>query len=145
MTSQVPAPASLAGNVAWSVQHFAAFWANPDPQLVRYAVTEDVVGYWPWSDTPVRGVEQYTQRIAEVLDLVPDLRLEVAEHASNGEFVFIRWIARGTGANGPVEVSGIDRIRLREGRVAENIIRFDTAQFHALVGKKPGWAYSPSQ
>jgi hypothetical protein len=137
MTSQVPAPASLAGGVAWSVQHFAAFWANPDPQLVRYAVTEDVTGYWPWSDTPVHGVDEYTQRIAEVLALALDLRLEVAEHAVNGEFVFIRWIAHGSGKQGPIELSGIDRIRLREGRVAENIIRFDTARFEALLGKRP--------
>jgi len=140
MTSQVLAPASLAGGVAWSVQHFAAFWANPDPKLVHHAVTEDVTGYWPWSDTPVRGVEAYVRRIAEVLALAPGLRLEVAEHASNGEFVFIRWIAHGTGAKGPIELSGIDRIRLRGGKVAENIIRFDTAQFEALLGQRPPWA-----
>jgi hypothetical protein len=140
MTSQVPAPASLAGGSAWSVQHFAAFWARPDAQLVRYAVTEDVTGYWPWSETPVRGTDEYVQRIADILALVPDLHMEVAEHASNGEFVFIRWIAHGSGAQGPIELSGIDRIRLREGRVAENIIRFDTARFQTLVGKKVPWA-----
>ena len=140
MTSQVPAPASLAGGIAWSVQHFAAFWAKPDPQLVHYAVTPDVTGYWPWSETPVRGADEYVQRIADMLALIPDLRLEVAEDASNGEFIFIRSIARGSGANGPLEMSGIDRIRLRDGKVAENIIRFDTARFQTLLGKKIPWA-----
>ena len=139
MTSQVPAPASLAGDVAWSVEHFAAFWARPDPQLVRYAVTPDVTGYWPWSAEPVRGVEEYTRRIADVLALVPDLHMEVAEHASNGDFVFIRWIAQGSGAAGPFEFSGIDRIRLRDGKVAENIIRFARGQSRTLIGRTAPW------
>lgn len=109
----------------WSVETFAAFWDNPDPSLVRHAVTDDVVGDWPGDPEPVRGAQAYADRIAQVLERVPDLRLEVAEHAANGEFVFVRWIAHGTGARGPIEgLSGIDRIRLRDGLVAENIIRY---------------------
>jgi hypothetical protein len=121
--------------VRFSVDHFAAFWDNPDPALVHQVVTDDVVGDWPGDPEPVRGVEAYTERIAEVLREIPDLRLEVAEHASNGPFMFIRWIAHGTGAAGPIELTGIDRIRLRDGRVAENIIRYDTAAFATAVGR----------
>ena len=82
----------------WSVEQFAQFWTAPDPDLVKYAVTDDVVGDWPGDPAPVRGVEAYTDRIRQVLHRVPDIRLEVAEHATNGEFVFIRWIGRRTGA-----------------------------------------------
>ena len=135
MNPRAAAAIHLAPDQPWSVEHFAAFWAQPDPELARGFLTDDVVGYWPWSEQPVRGVEQYLQGLAGVLALVPDLHLEMAEHASNGDVIFIRWIAHGTGAKGPMQMSGIDRIRLRNGKVAENFICFDTARFQALVGK----------
>jgi hypothetical protein len=124
----------------WSVEQFAQFWSAPDPDLVRYVVTEDVVGDWPGDRKPVRGVDAYTERIRQVIDRVPGIRLEVAEHAANGDFVFVRWIAHGTGHGGPFEMSGIDRIRLRDGLVAENIIRYDPQLFDRLVGPRtPRW------
>lgn len=43
-------------------------------------------------------------------------------------------MARGSGAKGPFEINGIDRVRVRDGLVAENIIRFDRAEFMAAVG-----------
>lgn len=118
----------------WSIEGYQAFWANPDPSLIKYVVTDDVLGDWPGDSEPVRGVGDYVSRIEEVLRRVPDLKLEVAEHAQNGDFVFIRWIAKGTGAEGkPFEFSGIDRLRLRDGRVAENIVRYDSALFDRVV------------
>jgi hypothetical protein len=35
---------------------------------------------------------------------------------------------------GRFELRGIDRIRVRDGRVAENVIVFGTAQFEQLTG-----------
>lgn len=76
----------------------------------------------------MHGRGEYAARRAEVIALIPDLRLEVAEHARNGEHTFIRWIMHATGTAGPFQMSGIDRIRMRDGRVAENVIRFDRAE-----------------
>ena len=39
-----------------------------------------------------------------------------------------------TGANHPFELVGMDRTRLRHGRVCENYVVFDLAQFQELVG-----------
>jgi SnoaL-like domain len=123
----------------WSVEGFARFWAKPDAGLVAPVLTEDVVGRWPGRREPVRGVVEYTKALADLIAFLPDMRLEVAEHATNGDFVFIRWIMRATGAKGPFEMTGIDRIRLRGGLVAENIIRFDSAEFRELSGHEaPG-------
>lgn len=118
----------------WSVERFAEFWANPDPALVPLVVTPDVIGWWPGSDEPVRGVKAYTKALVDIIALIPNLRLRVAEHATNGQFVFVRWIMSATGAAGPFELSGIDRMRLRGGLVAENVIRFDTAHLQRLLG-----------
>jgi hypothetical protein len=102
------------------VEGFARFWANPDAAVLPPLLAEDVVGHFPGDAEPVRGRDAYVAKIAQFLQLLPDLRLEVAEHATNGEFHFIRWIARATGARGLVQLTGIDRIRVHEGLVTEN-------------------------
>lgn len=117
----------------FGVEHWAALWANPHPALAARVVTPDVVGHWPGDVAPVRGVTQYRARVARLLDQVPDLRLDVAEHATNGDHLFIRWVARRAGASCPVELSGIDRIRLRDGLVREVLVYYDPALFEALL------------
>ena len=93
----------------------------------------------------MRGPVEYAQVVVDLLTLVPDLRLDLGEHAASGEFVFIRWAARGTGPDGPFEGIGTDRIRLRDGLVVENLIMSDLAIFEALArtvgrGRGPGAA-----
>lgn len=118
----------------FSVELWAAFWANPDPSRVGALSTEDVVGDWPGDPAPVRGKEAYRDRISQVLERVPDLRLEVIEHAEGENCLFIHWVARGTGRDGQFELDGIDRILLEGGLVKENVIRYDSAAFESLVG-----------
>ena len=119
---------------AFTAQAFADFWADPDPARVTAdAFTPDVAGYWP--DAEVHGVEAYTARLRELLQLLPDLRLEMAEHADNGDHIFVRWIMRATGRHGAFEIGGVDRIKTSpDGLVAENRIFFDTRKFERLSG-----------
>jgi hypothetical protein len=63
----------------------------------------------------------------------------VAEHAHDGELTFVRWIMHATGRSGPFEMTGIDRIRLRNGQVAENVIVFDTNAFEHRAGIAVPW------
>jgi hypothetical protein len=123
----------------WSVDSFEAFWSHPDPTFVPGALTEDVVGYWAGRDEPVRGPEEYTRCIAELVEALPDVRLEVAEQAHSGDLTFIRWIMHATGRHGPFEFSGIDRVRTRGLLVAENVIVFDTAEFERRSGIPVPW------
>lgn len=123
----------------WSVGVFERFWANPDVSLVAPALTEDVVGWWAGLDGPVRGPDDYVACIAALVEAFPGMRLEAAEHAQSGEFTFIRWVMHATGANGPFEFSGIDRVRVRDGKVSENVIVLDTAAFEARAGIPVPW------
>jgi hypothetical protein len=63
----------------------------------------------------------------------------VAEHAERGDVVFIRWVMHATGNHGPFELTGIDRVRTRDGKVAENIIVLDTAAFETRSGIAVPW------
>jgi ketosteroid isomerase-like protein len=131
---------ATAERAVWSVEGFQAFWSRPDPSLVPAMLTEDVVGHWPGREEPVRAREDYMACITALLEAVPDVRLEVTEHAQGGDFVFIRWIMRASGEHGPFELTGVDRVRLRDGRVAENVIVCDTAVFKARSGRSMPWA-----
>jgi len=79
----------------------------------------------------VVGWEDYTQPIVDLLTFIPDFRAELAEHATNGEFVFLRWAATGTAPDGPFSAIGVDRVRVRGGLVAENLIISDHPIFEA--------------
>jgi hypothetical protein len=123
----------------WTAERFGAFWSDPNPAYTAAALTDDVVGHWPGLEEPVRGKEDYTRCIADLVQALPGMYLEVGEHAYNGEFAFVRWIMHATGALGPFELGGIDRVRLRDGKVAENVIAFDTAAFERRAGMKVPW------
>jgi hypothetical protein len=124
----------------WSVEGFARFWSKPDPALVPAVLTDDVVGHWPGRDGPARGRAEYTRCIAAVVEALPDMSMQVVEHARDGELTFVRWMMRATGEHGPFELGGIDRVRTRGPYVAENVIVFDTAAFERLSGKPVPWA-----
>jgi ketosteroid isomerase-like protein len=117
---------------------WAKFWAKPDLSDPSGAanLANDIVGYWPGEEEPVRGREAYIGALHELLERVPDLTLSVAESADNGENLFIRWVARATGADGkPIEHTGVDRIKVRDGKVVENRIFFDRAEFERKLGR----------
>ncbi len=121
----------------WSVDGWRAFWAAPSLDValkrVRTVVTPDVEAVWPRVPGRVRGSGEYARRIVDLLAVVPDLRLELGEHAASGEFVFLRWTARGTGPDGAFEGIGTDRFRLRGGLVAESLIMSDMPVFEHLA------------
>jgi epsilon-lactone hydrolase len=121
----------------WTTDVFAEFWKAPDLSYIPSIITDDVVGYWPGGRT-VRGREEYMRALEDLLALLPDLHLEVQEHtmSADGEFGFTRWVMHATGANGPFELDGMDRTRVRDGLVCENYVFFDSARFQALVGSE---------
>jgi len=115
----------------FSAQLWAAFWAAPDLSRGANILADDIVGYWPGDPEPVRGLEAYTEKIAELLAAAPDLRLELVDSATvpgatEGEqLVFLHYVGRGTGPQGPFEIRGLDRVRTRNGMVVENVIRYE--------------------
>ena len=120
--------------MAYTAETFANFWERPELPAHSEDLHDDVIGYWPGSDEPVRGRDEYVGAVKELLARVPDLTLQVVESAQDGEYLFIRWIAHAMGAGGPIEHSGVDRIRIVDGKVVENRIFFDRAEFERKLG-----------
>jgi SnoaL-like domain len=129
--STYPATTIDPGASKFSAQVWAAFWAAPDLSRGMNILAEDIVGYWPGNPEPVRGIEAYTAKIAELLTAAPDLRLELVDSATvpgaaDGEqLVFLHYVGRGTGPDGPFQIRGLDRVRTRNGMVVENVIRYE--------------------
>jgi hypothetical protein len=117
----------------WTIEGWAQFWTAPTVEIARervpFVCSPSVVGYWPRQPEPVRGVADYCQHIVDLLTMIPDAHLKLEEHATTGEFVFARWSGFGTGPDGAFEMTGVDRIRLRDGKVIENRIMSDGSIF----------------
>ena len=115
----------------FSAELWAAFWAAPDPARAGDVLADDIVGYWQGDPTPVRGKEPYVGKIAELIGAIPDLTLDLIDSATvDGEtpgeqLVFLHYVGKGTGPDGPLAFRGIDRVRARDGVVVENVIRYD--------------------
>ena len=96
------------------IEDWGNTWRNPSKARVLARVPAiampDIAGYWPHTTRPVRGPQEYAKRIIDLLDFIPDFRAEPIEYATNGDVMFVRWIARGTGPKGRFEAVGVDRM-----------------------------------
>jgi len=125
----------------YRIEDWGKTWMSPNKARVLARVPAiampDIAGYWPQTTRPVRGPQEYAKRIIDLLDFIPDFCAEPIEHATNGDVMFVRWIARGTGPKGPFEAVGVDRLIVPNGYVAENLILSDHpifADFARYVG-----------
>jgi hypothetical protein len=119
MTSTAEVPASTH---EFSVALFEAFWRAPRFDEPADVLAHDIRGYWPGRSQPRVGREDYEAPLRRLLQLVPDFRLEVTDHATRGEVTFIRWVARGSWRGQLLDFDGVDCIRQRGGQVIENRI-----------------------
>lgn len=82
---------------------------------------------------PVRR-PAYVGKIAELVAAAPDLALELVDSATvaggapGEQLVFLHYVGRGTGPDGPFGIRGLDRVRTRDGIVVENVIRYDQVE-----------------
>ena len=115
----------------FSPEFFAAFWAAPSTSHSMDILADDIIGHWPGHSEPVRGLAAYTQKIADLLAVAPDLKLELIDSATatgpaeGEELFFLHYVGHATGPDGPIEIRGLDRVRTRNGVVVENVIRYD--------------------
>ncbi len=115
----------------FSAEFWAAFWAAPNATQADDVLADDIVGYWQGEPEPVRGKKPYLGKIVELLSAAPDLALKLVDSATvdgsapGEQLVFLHYVGRGTGPDGPFAIRELDRVRTRDGLVVENVIRYD--------------------
>jgi hypothetical protein len=118
----------------FSAELWAAFWAAPDVARAGDVLADDIVGYWQGDPKPVRGKAPYVGKIAELVGAMPDLALELVDSATvegadpGEQLVYLHYVGKGTGPDGPLAIRGLDRVRTRDGIVVENVIRYDQVE-----------------
>ena len=123
---------------AFSAEMWAAFWAAPEVSRIDDILADDIVGYWQGDPEPVRGRAAYAGKIAELITAIPDLALDLVDSATvDGstpceQLVYLHYVGRGTGPDGPFAIRGLDRVRTRDGIVVENVIRYDQVELASV-------------
>jgi SnoaL-like polyketide cyclase len=123
---------------AFSAEMWAAFWAAPAVSRIDDILADDIVGYWQGVPKPVRGRAAYAGKIAELITAIPDLALELVDSATvagttpGEQLVYLHYVGRGTGPDGPFAIRGLDRVRTRDGIVVENVIRYDQVELASV-------------
>ena len=104
--------------------NFKRLWDEMDPEIVKEIVAPDATAFWSGAGQ-FRGSE-YPEQMRQTMSAVPDAKMEVTGHAIELPYLFISWILRGSFADTPLELRGIDRFRLRGGLADDVWAIFDT-------------------
>jgi len=128
-TYVAPTPAQFANAVAL-VDRFAAEWAKPDLSGMESLMHPDTQNQIPPMTVPTDR-EGVIAHFRQVLQQLPDLRVEVVRWAPTGDTVIIEWQARASVAGRRLRWTGIDRFGIRGDRMYEGRVYWDTRQVAA--------------
>ena len=115
------------------VSRFAAAWAARDPEAFLALWHPDGVLRSPLYDRPVAGKE--LGRLTELVrQSAPDHVWQLLDWTARGEVVIVEWQATRTAGGQRIDWRGVDKFRLRDGRIAEETVYMDTAALRAARG-----------
>ncbi len=113
------------------VTRFAAAWAARDGALFRALWHEDGVLHYPLTDRALAGAE--IARLNDVQrEAAPDLVWQLLDWTARGNVVIIEWQSTRFVAGERFAWRGVDKFRLRDGKIAEERVYMDTAPLRAL-------------
>jgi ketosteroid isomerase-like protein len=113
------------------VDRFAAAWAARDGDAFLALWRPDGVLHYPFANRTIRGEE-----IGKLNDLTkasaPALTWRLVDWTSRGEVVVIEWECVNQYGGRSLTWRGVDKLTLREGKIAEEVVYTDTAPLQAL-------------
>ena len=112
------------------VTRFAAAWAARDGEKFLELWHPDGVLRTPFVARPVAGSE--LGRLNDIqMEQAPDMVWQLLDWTSRGEVVIVEWqTARFVGGK-RFDFRGVDKFRLREGKIVEETVYADTAPLRA--------------
>lgn len=122
--------------VAEFVTRFAAAWAARDGEAFLKLWHPDGVLRTPFVGRSLAGAE-----LAKLNDVqkeqAPDLVWQLLDWAWRGDVVVVEWQTSRFVGGRRIDFRGVDRFRLREGRIVEEVVYADTAPLRAAASGKP--------
>ena len=113
------------------VTKFAAAWATRDGEAFLSLWHPEGVLHSPLYDRPVMGSE--LGRLTDLLkETAPDHVWQLLDWTARGDVVVIEWQNTRNLGGKRVEWRGVDRFRLKEGRIVEERVYMDTAPLRVL-------------
>ena len=113
------------------VTRFAAAWAARDGSAFLELWHPDGTLRTPLVDRPVKGSE-----LAKLLEVqtasAPDFVWQLLDWTSRGNVVIIEWQTTRHLEGRRFEWRGVDKFRLRDGKIAEEVVYSDTAPLRAF-------------
>ena len=114
------------------VTRFAAAWAARDGEAFLALWHPDGVLHSPLYDRPVAGNE--LGRLTEIVkERAPDSVWQLLDCTSRGDTVIAEWQNTRTAGGRRLDWRGVDKFRLREGRIVEERVYADTAPLRAVA------------
>ena len=130
-----------------SLMEYERIWVEGlnrgDVSVADAVFAPDCVVHFTGVPAPFRGVSQWKEFVAGMLNAFPDIHFTVEDQVIQGDHVAFRWHATGThrgplGAAPPtgktVSVDGLIVDRLVDGKVAERWEQFDQALMLQQLG-----------
>jgi ketosteroid isomerase-like protein len=112
------------------VTSFAAAWAARDGEAFLALWHPDGVLHYPLTDRLIAGKE--IARLNDVQkDAAPDLVWQLLDWTSRGDVLILEWQSTRVIAGKRFDWRGVDKLRLKEGKIVEERVYMDTAILRA--------------
>src|SRR5688500_11629379 len=121
------------------VTRFAAAWANRDGDAFLRRWHPEGVLHSPLYDRPIAG-NQLGRQTGLVKERVPDSVWQRRDWTARANTVIVEWQNSRTAGGHGFDWRGVDKFRLRDGRIEEERVYMDTAPLRAAA---TGEAWSP--
>ncbi|HEX6687957.1 MAG TPA: nuclear transport factor 2 family protein [Solirubrobacterales bacterium] len=114
------------------MQHYLEVWPNFEADRLDEAIDPEATIHHSGMSTSIRGADE-PDYVRGIKSLMPDIGLEVANWAANGDLVFIEYRMSATLAGRSLRWTGIGRFRLRGERAIDAIGRWDNLELLAQI------------
>ena len=113
------------------ITRFAAAWATRDGEAFLALWHPDGVLHSPLYDRPVAGRElgRLTDMVRET---APDQVWQLLDWTARGDVVIVEWQSTRVVGGRRFDWRGVDKFRLKQGRILEERVYMDTAPLRAL-------------
>jgi ketosteroid isomerase-like protein len=118
------------------VAAFTAAWAAPRLEAFEALARPEVRLVQPVAPT-TEGIEAFRDFFRRLMALIPDLSARVERWAPSDDGVYIELTFRGTLGGKPVSWRGIDRITLRDAKIAERVNYSDPVPILGAIATRP--------